>query len=66
MMPGLETLTIDQGSFDEIRAMVRQFIEDAAPGDNFIPVLYPQPHTSTVERLQVVVEEARKWQRKVG
>lgn len=66
MMPGFETLTIDQGSYEEIRSMVGKFFEDAAPGDNFIPVLYPQPNTSTVERLQVVVDEARKWQRRVG
>jgi len=66
MIPGFETLTMDRGSFEEIRSMVRQFFEDAKPGDNFMPVLYPQPYTSTLERLQVVVDEARKCQRIVG
>ena len=66
MMPGFETLTMEKGSLDEIRSMVQQFFEEAAPGDNFVPVLYPQPNTSTLDRLQVVVDEARKWQRRVG
>lgn len=66
MMPGFETHTMDHGTPDEIRAMVRQFYLDARPGDNFIPVLYPQPNTSTVERLEIVVEEANKWRLCVG
>jgi uroporphyrinogen-III decarboxylase len=66
MIPAFETLTLNHGSLDEIRSMVKNFFEEARPCNNFVPVLYPLPNTSTLERLQVVVDEARKWQHRVG
>jgi hypothetical protein len=66
IMAPFDIITMNGGDMNEIRAMVRRFYEEGNPGDNLIPLLVPQPNVSTLGSLQMVVEEARKYQHMVG
>ena len=66
MIPGFELGAINSGDVERMRTMVKSYFEDGRPGDNFMPVLFPQPNNSTMEQMEIVAEEAKKYQHMVG
>ena len=47
---------------DWVRQSVREMFEQAAPGDNFMPGLFPDP-MRTMDDIELILDEARKHQR---
>jgi hypothetical protein len=47
---------------DWVRRSVREMFEQAAPGDNFMPGLFPDP-MRTMDDLELILDEARKHQK---